>query len=85
MGVDTSVVDILVIDDDPLVVESLQRLLRKRGYQVATAGDAATGIQKAIELTPSVIICDLLLPGGPSGLDICRRIKRASRLSTTAF
>ena len=85
MGVDTSVVDILVIDDDPLVVESLQRLLRKRGYQVATAGDAATGIQKAIELTPSVIICDLLLPGGPSGLDICRRIKRESRLSTTAF
>jgi len=85
IGPDTDVVDILVIDDDPLVVESLQRLLKKRGYQVATANDAVTGIQKAIELTPSVIICDLLLPGGPSGLDICRRIKRESRLSTTAF
>ncbi|MEM9945956.1 MAG: SpoIIE family protein phosphatase [Cyanobacteria bacterium P01_D01_bin.36] len=85
LGSQVTVVDILVIDDDPLVVESLQRLLRHRGYQVATASDAATGIQQAIELTPSVIICDLLLPGGPSGLDICRRIKRDSRLSTTAF
>ncbi len=85
VGLHTSAVDILVIDDDPLIVESLQRLLRKRGYQVATASDAANGIQQAIELTPSVIICDLILPGGPSGLDICRHIKRESRLSTTAF
>ena len=84
-GIQESVTDILVIDDDPLIVESLQRLLTKRGYQVATAEDAVTGIQQAISLMPSVIICDLLLPGGPSGLDICRRIKQEERLSTTAF
>ncbi|MEO1389755.1 MAG: SpoIIE family protein phosphatase [Cyanobacteria bacterium J06634_6] len=80
-----SITDILVIDDDPLIVESLQRLLTKRGYQVATADNAVTGIEQAITLMPSVIICDLILPGGPSGLDICRRIKQEERLSTTAF
>ena len=77
--------DILIIDDDPLVVESLQRLLQKRGYRVATAGNAEIGLQKATTLTPAVIICDLLLPGGPSGIDMCRRIKQDAQLSTIAF
>lgn len=79
-----SVIDILVIDDDDLVAQSLQRLLQKRGYRVETAHDADSGIQKALQLTPSVVICDLLLPGGPSGLDICNRIKQDPQLSTTA-
>ncbi|MGB3670089.1 MAG: SpoIIE family protein phosphatase [Phormidesmis sp.] len=77
--------DILLIDDDPLVVESLQRLLKKRGYRVATAYDANTGIEKAMQLTPAVIVCDLLLPGGPSGLEMCRHIKQNEKLSTIAF
>ncbi|MEO1622001.1 MAG: SpoIIE family protein phosphatase [Cyanobacteria bacterium J06632_3] len=83
-GPQTSVIDILVIDDDLLVAQSLQRLLKKRGYRVETASNADIGIQKAIQLTPSVVICDLLLPGGPSGLDICNRIKQDPQLSTTA-
>lgn len=80
-----SVIDVLVIDDDPLVLQSLQRLLQKRGYRVATAVDAAAGLQTAIRLVPSVIICDWLLPGSTSGLDICHRIKQDAQLSTTAF
>ena len=80
-----SVIDILVIDDDPLILQSLQRLLQKRGYRVATAVDAAAGLQTAIRLAPSVIICDWLLPGSTSGLDICHRIKQDPQLSTTAF
>ena len=80
-----SVIDILVIDDDPLILQSLQRLLQKCGYRVATAVDAAAGLQTAIRLAPSVIICDWLLPGSTSGLDICHRIKQDPQLSTTAF
>ncbi|MGB3296600.1 MAG: response regulator, partial [Phormidesmis sp.] len=80
-----SVIDILVIDDDPLILRSLQRLLQKRGYRVATAVDAAAGLRTAIRLAPSVIICDWLLPGSTSGLDICHRIKQDPQLSTTAF
>ncbi len=81
----SSVIDILVIDDDPVVLQSLQRLLQKRGYRVATAIDAAAGLQTAIRLAPSVIVCDWLLPGDMSGLDICHRIKQDAQLSTTAF
>lgn len=78
-------IDILVIDDDPIVLESLRRLLQKRGYRVATATDALSGIEKSLSLVPSVIICDWLLPGDIDGLDICRRTKQNPQLSTTAF
>lgn len=78
-------VDILVIDDDPIVLHSLQRLLQKHGYRVATALDAVSGVQKSVRLAPSVIICDWLLPGDIDGLDICRRTKQDPQLSTTAF
>jgi phosphoserine phosphatase RsbU/P len=77
-------IDILVIDDDPSVLVSLQRLLQKRGYRVETAIDAQTGLQKA-QLEPSVIICDWMLPGHTQGIDICHRIKQDPNLSTTAF
>ena len=78
-------IDVLVIDDDALILQSLQRLLEKRGYRVATATAALDGLQKATQLAPSVIICDWLLPGDTSGIDICNRIKQDPQLSTTAF
>ena len=77
-------VDILIIDDDPAILKNLQRFLHKRGYRVATAEDALAGLKKA-ELEPAVIICDWVLPGGISGIDICHRIKRNPQSSTTAF
>ncbi len=77
--------DILVIDDDPFILQSLRRLLHKCGYRVETANDADSGIHKALHLAPSVIICDLLLPDGFSGIDICSQIKQDPQLATTAF
>ncbi|MGB3297520.1 MAG: SpoIIE family protein phosphatase [Phormidesmis sp.] len=77
-------IDILIIDDDPSILLSLQRLLQKRGYQVATASSAAVGLQKA-QREPSVIICDWMLPGDIQGIDICHQIKQNPNLSTTAF
>ena len=77
-------IDILIIDDDPAILKSLQRFLNKRGYRVSVAQDAITGLEKA-ELEPAVIICDWVLPGGIAGIDICHRIKQSPHLSTTAF
>ena len=80
-----SVIDVLLIDDDPAILTSLHRLLQKRGYRVTTASDAAAGLKTAIRLVPSVIICDWLLPGDLNGLDICLHIKQDPQLSTTTF
>ncbi len=80
-----SVIDVLVIDDDPVMLTSLHRLLQKRGYRVTTASDAAAGLKTAIRLVPSVIICDWLLTGDLDGIDICQYIKQDPQLSTTTF
>ncbi|MBE9064637.1 SpoIIE family protein phosphatase [cf. Phormidesmis sp. LEGE 11477] len=85
MGHSVTLTDILLIDDDPFILQGLQRLLQKHGYQVETANDADSGLHKALHLSPSVIICDLLLPGGASGIDICCQIKQDPQLATTAF
>ena len=62
---------ILVVEDEADLVVTYDRLLRREGYRVATAGSRAEGL-KAIESSPPVlVISDLRLPDG-DGLDIIR-------------
>jgi CheY-like chemotaxis protein len=64
---------ILVVDDDPDIVELLRRLLRDVGYEVATAsGDAALSLARARQ--PRVILLDLLMPG-MDGAEVSRRLR----------
>lgn len=65
---------ILIIEDEPDVVDLLTLHLRKAGFAVSTATDGAVGLRKAREETPALIILDLLLPKMP-GLEICRALK----------
>ncbi|MBE9079604.1 SpoIIE family protein phosphatase [Romeria aff. gracilis LEGE 07310] len=78
--------DILVIDDDPVILQLLQRLLREQGYTVATAASAEIGMALAADLSPPVIICDWrLLPGEIDGIEVCQRIKQDPQLAATFF
>jgi two-component system response regulator ResD len=67
---------VLVADDEPIVVEVVERYLRRDGFRVVTAStaneawDAATSPQ----VPPSLIVLDVMLPGG-DGMDICRRLR----------
>jgi PAS domain S-box-containing protein len=54
---------ILVIDDDPHVHDLLRRTLSKRGFHVESAADGASGLERARELGPDVILLDVLMPG----------------------
>jgi DNA-binding response OmpR family regulator len=65
---------ILIIEDEPDVVDLLTLHLRKAGFALSTATDGAMGLRKAREETPALIILDLLLPKMP-GLEICRALK----------
>jgi DNA-binding response OmpR family regulator len=65
---------ILIIDDEPDVIDLLSLHLRKAGYGLSTATDGATGLRMAREETPALIILDLMLPK-MSGLEICRVLK----------
>ena len=54
---------VLVIDDDPNVHDLLRRSLPREGFRVESATDGASGIERARELMPDVILLDVLMPG----------------------
>ncbi|MCJ7840199.1 response regulator transcription factor [Lederbergia sp. NSJ-179] len=66
---------VLVIDDEPSIVTLLQFNLEKAGFSVITAGDGNSGLKKAMEEKPSLIILDLMLPG-MDGMDVCKTIRQ---------
>lgn len=53
---------VLVIDDDPVVHDLMQRTLSKEGFEVRTAGSGAEGLQMARELHPIAITLDVMMP-----------------------
>jgi two-component system response regulator ResD len=67
---------ILVVDDEPTIVEVVELYLRREGYQVITTGDGAAVLRLAAEHRPALVILDLMLPG-LSGLDITRQLRES--------
>jgi DNA-binding response OmpR family regulator len=66
---------ILVIEDDPTIAAAVADRLGTEGFEVAVAGDGATGLARFEQSPPDLVILDLMLPG-VDGLEICRRIRR---------
>src|SRR6185503_69916 len=66
--------NILIIEDESDVADLLEMALRKAGFKASTAGDGASGLQKARDNRPDFIILDLMLPK-MSGLEVCRILK----------
>lgn len=69
---------ILVIDDDPDLVEALKIILETKSYGVVSAFDGEKGLEKVKEENPDLIILDLLLPK-EDGAVLCRELKRNPR------
>ena len=60
---------ILVIEDEPGIVDFLERGLAANGFDVASALDGASGLEKALSVDVDLIVLDMMLPGR-SGLDV---------------
>lgn len=69
---------ILVIDDDPDLVEALKIILETGSYRVISAFDGEEGLRRAKEENPDLIILDLLLPK-EDGDVLCRELKADPR------
>ena len=65
---------ILLIDDDPDVITVLQLLLKKKGYQVATASNEEEAYNQVEFFMPHLIVLDVLL-SGVDGRTICKKLK----------
>ncbi|HTT79375.1 MAG TPA: response regulator [Stellaceae bacterium] len=68
---------ILVIDDDPLVRRTIQRILQKRGYGVQLAADGLQGLRTFRSKLPDLIITDIVMPP-PDGLETIRALRASS-------
>lgn len=68
---------ILLAERDPHAAGLAEYFLRTEGYEVVAALDAAEAARKFDELTPSMIVIDLLISSG-SGLELCRQLKQRS-------
>jgi two-component system CheB/CheR fusion protein len=66
---------ILLVDDNPDVVESMAALLRLHGHEVATAGDGRAGVEAAARQRPELVVLDLGMPV-LDGIGACREIRQ---------
>jgi DNA-binding response OmpR family regulator len=65
---------ILIAEDEPSIVISLEFLLKEAGYEVAIARDGLQALSLAGALRPDLIVLDVMLPA-LNGFDVCRRIR----------
>ena len=70
---------ILIVEDEKKIARFLELELQHEGYEVDTAYDGRTGLEKALQWKPDLMILDLMLPE-LSGIEVCRRLRHESDL-----
>ncbi len=74
---------VLVIEDDAVQRDVFTQLLYYNGFDVEHAPDAENGIKLALTTRPDVIIMDIMLPGGMSGLEATSMFKSSPTIGNT--
>jgi len=69
---------VLVIDDEPRVVQLVRTVLEAVGYEVVAAISGDAGIETVALEQPDLVLLDIRLPGGPDGYEVCERIREFS-------
>ena len=65
---------VLIADDEPNIVASLEFLLRQQGYEVRVAGAGDDALRAVAEFGPELVLLDVMMPR-MSGYDVCQRIR----------
>jgi DNA-binding response OmpR family regulator len=73
--------EILVVDDDRDVAQSIELALRRRGFRVMLAHSGVDALKTLRRYRPDLVILDVLMPG-MSGLEVCRRLRADTSTSS---
>jgi len=68
---------VLVVEDDPKMLQLLRLYLEREGFGVVTAGDGPAALEAADRTHPNLVILDLMLPR-LDGYEVCRRLRATS-------
>lgn len=76
----SNTVKILLVDDEPDILEFLSYNFRKKEFTVITANNGLEGLQKAEEELPALIISDILMPE-MDGIKMCEQLKLSTKFT----
>ncbi len=65
---------VLVVEDEPMVAEVVERYLRRDGYEVRVVRDGSAALREFSCFRPDLVVLDLMLPA-VDGMEVCRRIR----------
>ncbi|MGD1895386.1 MAG: response regulator transcription factor [Phormidesmis sp.] len=71
----TEIATVLVVEDAPSEMKLMRHYLQSEGFSVIGAMTGKEGLDKAIAQKPDVIVTDVVMPGGISGFELCRKLK----------
>ncbi|EAS20365.1 response regulator transcription factor [Nonlabens mediterrranea] len=77
-----AIAKILLVDDEPDILEIVSYNLKNEGYQVFTAENGKEGVQKAKKKKPDLIILDVMMPV-MDGIEACEQIRKIPELDQT--
>jgi DNA-binding response OmpR family regulator len=71
---------ILIADDEPNIVISLEFLMKREGYAVSVARDGVAALAAIRDERPDLVLLDVMMPG-MSGLDVCQAVRADESLA----
>jgi len=66
--------NILIVDDEPNIVISLEFLMKREGFGVSVAVDGEEALRKIAEIRPDLVLLDIMMPK-KSGFEVCQEIR----------
>ncbi len=81
-NVSPSMMKILVVDDDPDIIEFIRYNISNAGYQVCIANDGMEALEVAEEEQPDLILLDIMMPK-MDGVEVCRRLRADQKFDNT--
>lgn len=73
---------ILIVDDEPNIVISLEFLMNREGFEVVVAKDGEEALSNIQEQQPDLVLLDVMMPK-INGFDVCKQIRSDPKLSDT--
>ena len=65
---------ILIVDDEPNIIISLEFLMKKEGFEIAVAGDGDEALAKVASFDPDLVLLDVMMPK-KSGYEVCEALR----------